>query len=101
MFGRAHVRFGHSRRFWHVRVMSGWGVISEMPGVRFLPVEGIGPDPIQAPNRSLESCGMNSRILNGLPSGRSFPNEPRGGQQSPGYGPLARGPDEQDSRGGG
>jgi hypothetical protein len=38
-----------------------------MPVVRFLPVEGIGLDVIQAPNRSLESCGMNSRTLNGLP----------------------------------
>jgi transposase len=26
---------GHSRRFWHVRSMSGYGVISEVPVVRF------------------------------------------------------------------
>jgi hypothetical protein len=31
-----------------------------------LPVEGIGLDVIQVPDRSLESCGMNSRTLNGL-----------------------------------
>jgi hypothetical protein len=31
--------------------MSGYGVISEMPVVRFLPVEGIGLDVIQAPKR--------------------------------------------------
>ncbi len=36
-----------------------------------LPVEGIGLDVIQAPNRGLESCGMNSRTLNGRPSLRS------------------------------
>jgi hypothetical protein len=32
-----------------------------------LPVEGIGLDVVQAPNRSLESCDLNSRTLNGLP----------------------------------
>ena len=41
---------GHSRRFWLVCRMSGYGVFSEVPVVR--------------------SCGMNSRTLNGLPSGR-------------------------------
>jgi hypothetical protein len=39
-------------------------------GCPVLPVEGIGLDVIQAPKRGLESCGMNSRTLNGLPSGR-------------------------------
>ena len=33
------IHMGHSRRFWHVRSMSGYGINPEMPVVRFLPVE--------------------------------------------------------------
>jgi hypothetical protein len=38
---------GQSRRFWHLRGMSGQGVISEVAVVPFLPVEGIRLDVIQ------------------------------------------------------
>jgi hypothetical protein len=37
-----------------------------------LPVEAIGLDVIQMPDRSLELCGINSQTLNGLLSAPSF-----------------------------
>jgi hypothetical protein len=45
-----------------------------IPEVRLsgLPVEGVALDLIQAPNRGLESCGMNRLTLNELPSDRSL-----------------------------
>jgi hypothetical protein len=44
-----HVRLGSfASIFWHVRSMSGKGAISELPIVRFLLIEGIGLDVIQA-----------------------------------------------------
>ena len=42
---------------------------ADCPALR---VEGIGSDVIQAPERGPRIIGMNSRTLNGLPSGRSF-----------------------------
>jgi len=50
--------------------MSGYGVITEVPIVRVLTVEGVGMNVIQAAKRRLESCVMISRNLNGLLSGR-------------------------------
>jgi hypothetical protein len=38
---------GHSRRFWHVRAMSGRGNLGNA-GCLVLPIEGIGLDVIQA-----------------------------------------------------
>ena len=43
------IHSGQSRRFCSVRRMSGSGVISEILIVRFLPVESIGLDVVQAP----------------------------------------------------
>jgi hypothetical protein len=43
---RSKSAMGHSRRFWHVVGMSGFGVISERPVLR---VEGIGLGVIQTP----------------------------------------------------
>ena len=62
---RLHTRAVCMHRAVHVRLLGKLGNAG-------LPVEGIGLDMIQALNRSLESCGLNSRTLNGLPSGRSF-----------------------------
>jgi hypothetical protein len=41
-----------------------------MPVVRFCRLKASILDVIKPPNGSLESCGMNSRTSNGLPSGR-------------------------------
>ena len=42
-------QLGHSRRFWHVRSMSGYRVNLGNAGRPVLPIEGVGFDVIQAP----------------------------------------------------
>ena len=53
----------HSRRFWHVRSMSGYGVISEAPVGQFCRLKVSVWLWFKRPNGGLESCGMNSRTL--------------------------------------
>jgi hypothetical protein len=60
----------YSRRFWHLRDISAYGVISEVPVLRFCRLKASAWTGSKRPNRSLESCGMNSRTFNGLLSGR-------------------------------
>jgi transposase len=70
--------WGHLRRFGHVSDMSAYGVISEVPVLRFLPVERIGLDVIQAskPEPRIMRYELTDFEWTAI---RSFlPNKPRG-----------------------
>ena len=71
LFRSAISLLGHSRRFWHVRSMSDYGVISEMPVIRFCRLKASVWTWSKRPKRGAWNHGMNSRTLNELLSGRS------------------------------